>query len=320
MLAAILEIGGTNARMALMTEQGQVAALEQWKMNAREKPRQALARMVNTIWEMAEKIEQPREAIAGFGLSIAAELNIENGFVYHAVNLGWRDVPVGDILIDLTDRPLTFEMDAHAAAIGEYHFGAGHEVQHMALVIVGTGIGAGFIFNGQPFRGHAGIAGEFGHASIQRDGPLCNCGRYGCLEALASGWAIGEAGKAALKRGEKTALSDCPVIEASTIFQAARQGDDVAEAIVLRAAQALGVGLVNLIHMLSPELIVLTGGVAIHAGSMWLSNVIDETERQLGFSARRVPRRILISRLGEQCGLLGMAYRVFEEHHRGKLL
>jgi glucokinase len=318
-LAATIEIGGTNTRLALVNEQGKIAAREQWKINIGEEPQQAIERITGVIWWMAEKIQQPRDAIVGFGISIAGEVDAAQGYLYDSVNIGWREVPLTKLFSAIADKPAILEMDAHASAIGEYQFSSGENVRHMALVFIGTGIGVGLILNGQLYRGHGGVSGEFGHVTIALDGPLCKCGRYGCLEALASGWAISEAGQAAVKRGEKTALVGSPFIDASIIFQAARQGDVVAENIVLRAAQALGIGLTNLIHSISPELIVLTGGVALNAGSLWLSTALDEMERQLGYWARRVPRRVLISRLGDQCGLLGIAHRVFEEYQRGKL-
>jgi glucokinase len=203
-------------------------------------------------------------------------------------------------------------MDAYAAALGESWRGIGSGVDYFAYVVVGTGIGAGILMNGQVFRGWSGTAGEFGHATIDPNGPLCNCGRFGCLEALASGPAIAARAQGAITQGQRTILRDAPrPITAASVFDAARTGDDVARAVVARTVEYLAIGLSNLVHLLNPRRIGLGGGVIRGGADLLLEPLCRETAARCGPWVDVGQLDIVLATLDEDAPLLGVARNVW---------
>jgi glucokinase len=314
-VAAVADIGGTYTRVGLVSPDGQLIASHRWLPESRSDAPGMIRDLVGHILRLAEDCRVARAAIAGLGVCVAGELDARTGYLYDAVNLGWRELPLAALLERESGLPARIEMDAHAAALGEAWLGAGQGVRDLALIIVGTGIGAGLILDGKLYRGDNGLAGEFGHTCVQMDGPACGCGRFGCVEALASGTAIAAAAQGAVHRGVETRLRDASSRESLTaadVLAAARAGDACALMIVRNAGRALGVGITNLFHLLSPECVVLTGGVAVNGADVLLPVVRSEVEHGLGYWARRKPRSILVSKLADEGGLIGMARRVFE--------
>jgi glucokinase len=314
-IAAVADIGGTFTRVALIAADGQVLAFHRWLPELKTDAPQIIRELVAHLRRLAEECRVEQGALAGLGVAVAGELDARTGYLYDAVNLGWRELHLTALLEQASGLPALIEMDAHAAALGEAWLGAGREARDLALIIVGTGIGAGLILDGKLYRGNDGLAGEFGHTCVQMDGPLCGCGRSGCVEALASGLAIAAVAQAALHRGVSTSLQslnhDQP-LTAVDVLTAARQGDACALVIVQNAGRALATALTNLIHVLSPEQIVLSGGVVVHGADVLLPTVRAGVEHQLGYWSRRKPRPIVVSPLGDGGGLLGMARRVFD--------
>lgn len=314
-VAAVADIGGTNIRTALITAQGDMIARDSWPVLRDASARENTRRIVESLWALTKASGLPRESVIGMAACVAAVVDGRKGYVYDVTNLGWRDFPLTAWLHELSGIPALIEMDAHAAALGEAWKGTAQGAQDFILLIVGTGIGAGLVFDGQLIRGFAGLAGEVGHMVVQAEGPLCGCGRHGCLEAVASGLAIGAAARAALARGVPTSLQGEPT--AADVIAAARTGDPCALRITEYAARSLGIGIANLINGLSPELIVLGGGVILNGADVLLPRVRAEVEHQLNYGMRSVPRRIELAALGDSAGLYGVAHRVFEEYGRG---
>ena len=187
---------------------------------------------------------------------------------------GWRNVPIVRILSERFGTSVTLENDANAGALGENIFGAGRGSRQMVYITVSTGVGGGIITDGKLYGGARGSAGEIGHTVIDPSGPVCGCGNYGCLEALASGTAIATRGAEAEARGESERLTRLKErgerITAEAVAEAAEDGDLVCREIYAEAGRFLGIALANLVNLLSPEVIVVGGGVtkagvALHA-------------------------------------------------------
>jgi glucokinase len=176
----------------------------------------------------------------------------------------------------------------------------------MAYIKVGTGVGAGLILDGRIYRGAAGMAGEIGHLTIQENGPLCTCGNRGCLEALAGGTAIARQAIAAVQAGKRTQLADVQPVERITarhVAEAARLGDLVAQNIVAKAGEYLGIAIADLINLSNPSVVVVGGGVA-QMGDLLLEPIRRTAhERSLSPSARSV--RITAAVLGQRSSLMG---------------
>lgn len=222
-------------------------------------------------------------------IGVPGPVDSEAGVVEGAPNLpGWQRVPIRDQLQAALGCRCLVEHDANLAALAEHRRGSGRGTNDFVYVTVSTGIGAGLILGGSLYRGHQGSAGEFGHMVIQPDGPLCNCGNRGCLEALASGTAIArEAG----------------VGSASEVGRMAAAGDREAQAILTRAARYLGLALGGLINLLNPEVVALGGGVISDSPKFWtdvLASIADSS-----FASVRSTCRVERAELGEEQGLLG---------------
>lgn len=201
---------------------------------------------------------------SALGVSCGGPLDSKTGIVYAPPNLpGWTEVPLRDVLQAELGLPTVIENDANATALAERLWGAGQGCDNMAFLTMGTGIGAGLILDGKLYRGRCDLAGEIGHCTLLPDGPLCPCGKRGCLEALASGTAIGRMGRE--RFGE-------PDMTAEIVCACARTGDPIALDILAEAARWMGIGLANLLHTLNLERIVL-GTLAVHAGDLLLEPI-----------------------------------------------
>lgn len=312
-VAAVADFGGTNIRTALITESGQIIGRGGWPADRERGARAAVGDIVDNLFALAAQAGIDKSRIAGLGVGVGAIMDGAKGYVYDFLNLGWRDLPMAEWLSERSGLPALIEMDAHAAALGEAWRGAGQACRDFILLIVGTGIGAGLYLDGRIYRGHGGLAGEFGHVVVHPDGPPCGCGRYGCLEALASGLAIAAAARTAIERNVPTTLQAATMPTAADVIEAARAGDGCAIRIIEQAARYLGIGISNLILGLSPALVLLGGGVILNGADLLLPRLRAEVDFQLNYGARNVARRIELAALGEAAGLFGAAYRVFEQ-------
>ena len=211
---------------------------------------------------------------------------------------------------------ITLENANRALAMGEYFFGAGIESKNFLVVNLGHGIGSAIVREGEFYRGSSGSSGEIGHIVLEKDGPQCNCGNKGCLEAIASGNAIARDAKIAILEGKKTMVKDLAgddinLVEAKTVFEAAKRGDKVAGGIVERAIQYIGIGLANYINLLDPDLIILSGGLT-NADKIFFKRIQEVVRlRQMKFAGRQV--KVVISRMGENGTAVGSASMVLKK-------
>ena len=233
--AACCDVGGTKALLGLVSEQGDILARERYLLGPDREPVQLADELVARLRALAERSGLPWADAVGVGCSAAIMGDIARGVMLAAPNMlpHHRNVAFRDMLQHAAGKPAVIEMDAYAAALGESWKGVGAGMDYFVYVVVGTGVGAGILQHGQVFRGWSGTAGEFGHATIDPNGPLCNCGRYGCLEALVSGPAIAARAQAAITQGRHTILHG--IMTPEVVFDAARAGDPVALEVVARA-------------------------------------------------------------------------------------
>ena len=247
----------------------------------------------------------------GVGLGAPGPTDPEAGVLLEPPNLpaDCHDLPLGALLPPLLGAPVRVENDANAAALGEHRFGAGRGQSDMVYVTISTGIGGGIIVEGRLVRGAGLIAGEIGHMLVAPEGAdLCGCGRTGCWEAICSGTGLARQARAAAAAGEAPALlalagGDVARITPSLLLQAT--GDPAVAAIATRAVLYNGVGLRNLLHLLSPGLIVIGGGLT-HA---WDRLIAPAADWALGTAMHRAATacRIVPAQLGELVGGLGAA-------------
>jgi len=236
------------------------------------------------------------------GICCPGPLDHQTGIVIDPPNLpGWRHVPLRGMLAERLGRPVCLEHDAKAAAWGEFHFGAGRGQKSMVYVVVGTGVGAAIIVDGQLYRGGNNSAGEVGHITLERDGEPCSCGRRGCVETRLSGPSLARRYSEALGRAGRDAPAGAVTGEQVTHWAA--QGDPLASEILEQAGRALGMAIASLAMIMDIDFYVVGGSVA-KAGDLLLEPARRAVpDHAFASVAGRV--RILASGLGEDAAILG---------------
>ncbi|HEX5984847.1 MAG TPA: ROK family protein [Solirubrobacterales bacterium] len=265
------------------------------------------------------EVEEAREArpqVAAVGLGIPATIDHDRGVAISAVNLSLSDVPIREIVSERTGLPVFVDNDANVAAYAEYLYGAAQGMPHMVMLTVGTGIGGGLILGGEVFRGSTGAGAELGHVVIQADGPPCqgNCPNHGCVEALASGTALGREARAAAESAPDSALAkllaEGKEVDGRAATEAALAGDEVAIGVFDLIGSRLGVACASLANVFQPDAIVVGGGV-IAAGDLLLEPARQELRRRALNPMNRTP--ILEATLGNDAGMIGAAAMARDE-------
>jgi len=315
--ALTVDLGGTKIMAAVVLPDGKLLLRNYCLTMADKGPEIVIDRIIFAVNETMARAQLKGSELIGLGIAAAGILDTKKGIVTTSPNLPhWYNVPLRDILTEKLDVITYIINDANAATLGEHRFGAGRGLDNMVYLTVSTGIGGGIIVDGELYSGADGCAGELGHMTIEVNGPQCHCGNFGCLEALASGWAVAKAAITRINSGEKSSIIELAdgtleSISAEIVAEAARQGDRLAIDIVAEAANYLGVGLANLVNIFNPELIVIGGGLS-KMGGMLLKparKVLKERAFQLPADTVRVVR----ARLGSNAGIIGAAAYVFAQ-------
>ena len=319
-LFGAIDLGGTNLRSIVAGLDGKTAGDDFRPSRAAEGLDPCLEQIEASLREACRKAGVAPADLPAVGLCSPGWVDTTEGVVPAAPQLkGWRNVPIVRILSERFGTRVLLENDANAAALGENVFGAGRGARHLVYITVSTGVGGGIIADGKLYGGARGSAGEIGHTVIDPDGPQCGCGNYGCLEALASGTAIARRGTEEEARGASDALSQSLArdgeVTASAVAEAAEQGDRVCQEIYSEAGRFLGIALANLVNVLSPEMIVVGGGVT-KAAPLFMPQA-ENTMRALALSEPLKHMRLVLAELGEEAGVLGMIARLRGEFAAG---
>ena len=262
-----------------------------------------------------------RGRVLGIGIGMAGVVDGQAGLCRYSPFFGWRDVEVARPIADHFGLPVYLENDVNTLTIAEQWFGYGHGVDHFVVVTVGRGIGAGIVVNGQFYRGAIGGAGEFGHITLAQDGPPCDCGKRGCLEALASDPAVVRQAKAAIAWGEKTMLSRADGLSLDDVIEAAGAGDGLARRLLADSGRWLGIGIATLVNILNPQLVIV-GGEGVRAGE-WRFGSMQEAIREHAFNGLADALDIVVEPAGDEswargaaCVMLGELFK--SPTHKGK--
>ena len=310
-----VDLGGTRFRVCLANREGVILERTSTLTLADEGPDAVIHRLVEGVRFVLR--ERDAGSVLGLGLGAPGPLDPWAGVVLHAPNMpGWRDVPLRDRLQDALGIPSFVNNDANLAGLGELYFGAGQGLTDLVYITVSTGIGGGVIAGGRLLLGGHGLAGEIGHMVIQTNGPLCGCGNYGCLEALASGTAIARETRARLEAGAQSAIlalagGAIERVDAAVVERAAREGDALAGEIMREAGTYLGIGIVNVIHLFDPQMVIVGGGVS-RAGALIFgpAQAVLDSRLLAGFKGKC---SIVPAALGDDAGLMGSVALVLAE-------
>ncbi|AZR72241.1 transcriptional regulator [Anoxybacter fermentans] len=302
-----VDLGGTKILTAIADMEGKILNRVRVDTGADEPAENVIGRIIKTVNEVMEQVGATKDEVLRIGVGSPGPLDIEKGVVLFSPNLKWHNVPIVSMMEEELGLPVVLENDANAAALAEYTFGAGKGAEHMIYMTISTGIGGGVIINGQLLHGVGSAAGELGHHTIIPDGPQCGCGNYGCLEALASGTALGRYGREAVLSGEETLMREMvnspEKVDGSVVTRAAEAGDKVALEIVDRVATYIGIGIANMINIFNPAKVVLGGGV-IKAGHLFYDKILKTVEER-ALEAPRKQCEIVFAELGSDVGVLG---------------
>lgn len=300
-----IDIGGTKSAVALGSNEGEVLARAEMPTQPEDGPSVILDRLVDLAGGVLGENGVSPSDLAGVGISCGGPLDTRSGLVFDPPNLpGWTAIPVRRRFEDaFPGVTVVLENDANATALAEWHWGAGRGTHNMVFMTMGTGIGGGLILDGRLYRGANDLAGEVGHQVILRDGPLCGCGKRGCLEALASGPAIARLARESLLYGRGKRLVEIAggkpaLITARHVVDAAREGDAFSRNILAEVGGYMGIGISNIIQILNPERIVL-GTIAVHAGDLILEPIRRTVEEYAWERARSVCQ-IVAAELGDR--------------------
>jgi glucokinase len=298
-LHAGIDMGGTNIKWTVVElggDEPRLAASGQVATDRTNGESGVLAQLV----EVARTASSANGPIKSVGVGVPGLYDPERGTTRLIINVPgkWNGVPVAAEISKAVRVPARLVNDARAFTLAEHRLGAGRGARSMLGITLGTGVGGGLVIDGQLYLGHDGTAGEFGHQTILPDGPRCNCGNKGCLEALARADAI---------------VAACGQATVEKAVEAARAGDRRAQQGLTDAGRYLGIGVCNVVVLLTVDRIVVGGGVAA-AGDLLLEPIRDELRRRVHVTeAERVD--VVCAQLGTWAGAIGAAIYGAEAAH-----
>jgi glucokinase len=300
-----IDLGGSGLRMGVVSEDGAVEGLQSLTHGGFSHPMDAVERLARMVEDAAAQ-GGPIDAV---GVGVAAWVERDTGFVTRAPNLGWIDVPFGELLRRRLKLPVVVHNDLKAIAWGEYRFGAGVGARTLLVIFVGTGVGAAVIAEGNLLVGARGFGGEIGHIKVgPDDGPLCGCGRRGCLEAYVGGRALSLKARQSVAEGRISLVrpdSEMRELTAADLEELSNRGDAEAQALLEGGGMQLGRVLGSMVTFLNPDTVLMGGGV-------WDSSDVIKDAVRIGLDLSSHPDlrksvRIVEGRLGSRAGVIGAA-------------
>ena len=305
-----VDVGGTTVKLGFFDEEGNL--LEKWEIPTRTQDhgKNILPDVAASILDKMKEREVSREEIAGVGIGAPGPIDAK-GTVYVAVNLGWGTFSLKNELQSLLNLPVEAGNDANVAALGEMWKGGGQGYSNVVAVTLGTGVGGGIIVDGKILSGATGAGGEIGHIHVMDDETeACNCGNCGCLEQYTSATGIVRLAKRRLAEDDKpSVLRESGNISAKTVFDAVKDGDELAIEVAERFGKILGKTLAGIAAVVNPEIFVIGGGVS-KAGPVLL-DYIQKNYTLYAFSGSR-GALFALATLGNDAGIYGAAKLVLD--------
>jgi glucokinase len=310
-----VDLGGTKALV------GVLAGTEVLYESREASTGQSEDELVELLVREVSEAREARPEAKAVGLGIPATIDHDRGVAVAAVNLPLDDLPIRDLVSERVGLPVFVDNDGNVAALAEYLYGAAQGKPNIVMLTVGTGIGGGLVLGGEIYRGASGAGAELGHTVIQADGPPCqgNCPNHGCVEALASGTALGREGRAAAESAPDSALGELLAagekVDGTAVTKAALAGDETAIDVFGLIGGRLGVACSSFANIFQPDAIVVGGGV-IAAGDLLLEPARRELRARALNPMNKTP--ILEATLGNNAGMIGAAALARVDLERGE--
>lgn len=312
-----IDVGGTKIAAGVLDRSLNIISTFVTKEHSGRMPAQVIDAIEHSYLEVLKRANITPDQVAGIGMSFAGHTDGKRGVVLTSSNMpDWNQVPLRDILSKRLNQHVLLDNDTNLAVIAEHRYGAGQGASNLVYITCSTGIGMGIIINGKLYQGHSGTSGEIGHTIVEVDGRLCTCGKHGCLMAYSGGIALCHRAQERIAIGEETILRDLSwndpqLINGELILEAARQGDPMAQDLIISSGRYLGIGLSDVVEVLNPELIVLGGGLT-SIGSMMLDPCLEALRENIP-SVLWGSARVVLGRFQQNVSLLGGAAAIFTE-------
>lgn len=306
-----VDIGGTNIKIGLVDEDGNLKATDSIKTLSEDGVKKTMLRIWENIKRLLKEEKISEEEIVGVGMGIPGPVKDEK-IVRFFANFPWEnDLNISKMFQDISGKETRLNNDVNVIALGEATYGAGKGSKSSVTVALGTGIGGGIFVNGKIISGFNGAGGEIGHIKIVKDGKLCGCGQKGCFEAYASAKGIEREAISRLMVNKTNLLykkleGDLNKLEAKDIFDCAKLGDEFSLSIVDYEAEYLAMGIGNILNIINPEKIILGGGLAL-AGDILLNRVKEKLSKYALPVVLGDEFEIVLGTLGNNAGILGAA-------------
>lgn len=309
-----IDLGGTKISTALSTFGGEIIKNLVVSTKAQEGATSVLNRIIETIENVLTEANVTINDVEAIGIGSPGPLDANKGIIITTPNLPFKNYNVVKPIKDKFNIPVYLDNDANVAAIGEYMFGAGKGKENIVYFTVSTGIGGGAILNGNIYRGNTCNALEIGHSTVDPNGPRCNCGNLGCLEAVSSGTAIGKRGAEAVSTNVETSLRKYEKVTSYEVFKEAEAGDEVSKDIIDNALNYLGIGVANAVAIFDPQMVIIGGGVT-QVGDILLDKVRQVVNKRC-FKNMAESCEIVPAGLGTDAGVIGAVALAILESQR----
>ncbi len=278
-----LDVGGTKVLGAIFNEKDEII----YRLKKRSKSGGSGSAdvekvIISVVEQMIKESGIDRKKLNAVASCAPGVIDQDKGIVLFTPNLPWRNYDMAGAMRKQFGVPFFVGNDVNLGVLGEYHFGAGRGYQNIVGFFVGTGMGGGLVLNGRLFTGNQFKAAEYGHMVLDPEGPLCNCGQRGCLEAFSSKQGMSAYIRQQVGRGRKCCMADDVkegVFRSRKLVDAMKKGDKVAGEAVDRACHWLAVATGNMINTFSPDLILYGGGVMEALGDLFLEKILSEVDR-----------------------------------------
>jgi glucokinase len=310
-----VDLGGTSIKLGIVTNTGRIIKKITIRTEAEKGSKKVIENIISGINELTEK---SKYKISGIGIGCPGVVTPGKGIVENPPNLpGWDRVNIGKIISHEFKKTVLVDNDANAAAIGELTFGSGKKYNSFIMITLGTGVGGGIVINKKIYHGDFGAAGEIGHISIDYNGPKCNCGSYGCIEAYAGNLYLRERVRTQLIKHPESKIwklinNDLSKVSPRNIQDAAEQGDEFAKSVIDELGMHLGSAFASLCNVLDISVFIIGGGIAGFGKPLFDS--IRKTIARRVMAPIRPRVRVLPAKLKNDAGIKGASALVF--HHK----
>ena len=306
-----IDLGGTNIVAGVVDENYNIVAKASTKTNCPRPAKEIADDMAKMALQAVENAKLKIDDIEWIGVGTPGIANSSTGIIEYSNNLGFENTPMVKYIQETINKPVFIENDANAAAYGEFVAGAAKGANNAVCITLGTGVGGGIIVDGKIYAGSNFAGAEIGHTVIEVDGAQCSCGRKGCFEAYSSATGLIRMSKEAMAENPDSVMNKLAQergkVNARTAFDAMREGDSVAKAVVDKYIKYLAAGITNAINIFQPDILCIGGGVC-NEGDPLLLPVKALVKEEVYTRNSSKNTEIVIAKLGNDAGIIGAAF------------